>query len=342
MCAGKSENQNPEGSYLSIMEIRNFKPYDGQHCETTATGTLLSQLDISISEPMLFGLGEGLSFIYWKMKSMDYPFIGGRIKPDLLTKNIVKNLGLKLVALETSSKAKAWKNVKDLLDEGRVVGLKLDSYYLEYFSRPIHFAGHYVAIYGYDEESAYLVDTRQQGGKVKTSLNSLALARSEKGPMSSKSLLYYLEKPRDTCNIKEAVRRAIQCNAKEYLNPPITNVSYKGILKTATELNRWFKTSKDVEQEFGTTALLMEKAGTGGALFRNLYRDFLGESGALLKSEKVMTAHESFRDIAALWASISELFAKAGKTREITYVDQAAGLLRAVSEKEKRAMELLA
>jgi len=26
--------------------INNFKPIDGQHCETTATGTLLRQLDI--------------------------------------------------------------------------------------------------------------------------------------------------------------------------------------------------------------------------------------------------------------------------------------------------------
>jgi hypothetical protein len=26
------------------MEIENLKPFDGQHCETTATGTLLRQL----------------------------------------------------------------------------------------------------------------------------------------------------------------------------------------------------------------------------------------------------------------------------------------------------------
>ncbi len=42
-------------------------------------------------------------------------------------------------------------------------------------------------------------------------------------------------------------------------------------------------TSKDIENEFKTTAMLMEKAGTGGALFRNFYRDFLKESYDLLK-----------------------------------------------------------
>ena len=106
------------------MKIDHFKPFDGQHCETTATGTLLQQIGIELSEPMLFGLGEGLGFIYWNMKIMDFPFIGGRIKPDLLTKNITKNLNLELLVKETSSKQKAWEEVKEHLDSGQAVGLK--------------------------------------------------------------------------------------------------------------------------------------------------------------------------------------------------------------------------
>lgn len=53
----------------------DVKPFIGQHCETTATGTLLNQLGIFLSEPLLFGLGEGLSFVFWKMKSSNMPFI---------------------------------------------------------------------------------------------------------------------------------------------------------------------------------------------------------------------------------------------------------------------------
>jgi hypothetical protein len=170
--------------------INGLQPFDGQHCETTATGTLLKRIGIELSEPMLFGLGEGLGFIFWNMKSMPFPFIGGRIKPDKLTENIVKNLGLSLTVKETSSLTKAWNEVKELIDKEQVAGLKLDSYYLEYFSKPFHFAGHYVALYGYDHNYAYLVDTKQQGGKVRTSLKSLAEARSARGPMSSKNLYY--------------------------------------------------------------------------------------------------------------------------------------------------------
>ncbi len=61
----------------------DIKPFIGQHCESTATGTLLNQLGVELSEPMLFGLGEGLGFTLWNMKSMNMPFIGGRIKSDL-------------------------------------------------------------------------------------------------------------------------------------------------------------------------------------------------------------------------------------------------------------------
>lgn len=57
------------------MIIEKIKPFEGQHCETTATGTLLKQLNIELSEPMLFGIGEGLGFIFWNMKIMPFPFL---------------------------------------------------------------------------------------------------------------------------------------------------------------------------------------------------------------------------------------------------------------------------
>lgn len=323
------------------MTIEKIKPFDGQHCETTATGTLLNQLDIELSEPMLFGVGEGLGFIFWNMKTMNFPFIGGRVKPDVLTKNIAKNLNLELTVKETVSQQKAWNNVKELIDNGQAVGLKLDCFHLEYFSKPFHFAGHYTAIYGYDNEFAFLTDTKQQGGKVKTSLKSLALARAEKGPMSSKNLYYTLRKTNKEHDLKKAIVTAIKNNAAEYLNPPITNIGYKGILKTSTEIIKWFKTSKDIQNEFETTAMLMEKAGTGGSLFRNLYHDFLKESYDLLKLDQLKQGHEAFIEIAKLWKTVSELFEKVSETKDFQYILETSEILKAISEKEKKAMEIL-
>jgi len=323
------------------MKIENFKHFKGQHCETTTTGSLLKHLGIELSEPMLFGLGEGLGYIFWNMKIMDFPFIGGRVKPDILTQNLTKNLNLELDVKETSSIKKAWQNVKDKLDKNIPVGLKLDSYFLEYFTSKIHFAGHYIAIYGYDDNFAYVVDTEQQGGLMKTSLKNLELARNEKGPMSSRNLSYTINKTGKDFEIEKAIITAITNNAKDYLNPPIKNIGYKGILKTSTEIKKWFKNSKDIEGDFKTTAMLMEKAGTGGAIFRNFYRDFLKESYEILKIESIKKSQKLFVEIADLWTEVSTLFEKTGETKDIKYINKASDILVTLSEKEKQAMEIL-
>jgi hypothetical protein len=73
--------------------------------------------------------------------------------------------------------------VKSNLDKGIPVGLKLDFYFLEYIEQKIHFAAHYVTIYGYDKEFGYLVDG---GMQVNSSLSSISEAR-EKAPTRSRS-----------------------------------------------------------------------------------------------------------------------------------------------------------
>lgn len=323
------------------MIIKNFKPFVGQHCETTATGTLLNQLGIELSEPMLFGIGEGLGYIIWKMKTMDFPFIGGRVKTDLLSENICRNLNLKLEVKETSSLKKAWANIEAPLSEGKAVGLKLDCYHLEYFSNAIHFAGHYAAMYGYDEKFAYLIDTDQQGGQVKTTLENLAKARNERGPMSSRNRSFTIQQTEPLPDLTKVIKKAIFNNAKAFLNPPIKNLTYKGIHKTATEIKKWFKTSKDIKTEFQTSAMLMERAGTGGALFRNLYRDFLHESAERMDDRVIRKAYERFKIIAAQWTEISNLFLKVGETQDEKYLNQASEIFIELSEQEKEAMETL-
>lgn len=323
------------------MKIENVKPFIGQHCETTTTGSLLKQIGIELSEPMLFGIGEGLGYIFWKMKSMDFPFIGGRVKTDVLTENICRNLNLQLDVKETSSLKKAWKNIEEPISKGKAVGLKLDCYHLDYFTNKIHFAGHYVAMYGYDDEYAFLIDTKQQGATVRTTLASLELARNEKGPMSSRNRSFTIDQVGEVPELTPIIKQAIVNNATAYLSPPIKNLGYKGIKKTATEIKKWFASSKDIKTEFQTSAMLMERAGTGGALFRNLYRDFLKESASRLDSQEIQEGYEAFKEIATCWTEISRLFLNIGETRDATYVEMASDLLLELAEKEKHAIEKL-
>ena len=324
-----------------MVEIQGFKPFVGVHCETTASGTLLRQLGIELSEAMMFGLGEGLGFIFWNMKIMDFPFIGGRVKPLSLTKNLAKNLKLEFDVKETTSVKKAWNNAKALLDDNIAIALQLDSYYLEYFGVQMHFAGHFAAMYGYDDDFAYMIDTKPNGGKVKTSLKSLELARNEKGPMSAKNLIYSLQKTGRKFNLPEAIVTAILNNVTEYLNPPIKNIGYKGILKTSVEIKKWFKASPNIEYEFCTTAMIMEKAGTGGAIFRNMYRDFLQEAYAITKLPPINDAHKQFVVIAELWTEVARLLDNAGKNNDESLINKASDILVELSSKEYFAMKTL-
>ncbi|GIO91487.1 BtrH N-terminal domain-containing protein [Paenibacillus lactis] len=321
--------------------IEGFVPYQGEHCETTAMGNLMQFAGVQLSEPMLFGLGQGLGFIYWDSKGMDFPFIGGRVKVDQLTANLADMLRLTVNVQETSSVDKAWRNVRGCIERGIPVGLKLDSYYLDYFTSKVHFAGHYAVLYGMDDEYAYMADTGQQGSLVKTRLTSLAEARNAKGPMSSRNRSFTLEPIDALPPLAPALRQSLTKNAQDYLNPPIRNIGNKGIVKMSREILKWPSRSSHFEHDLCLTALLMERAGTGGALFRNLYRDYLKECADQLADPRIEQAYQLFTEIAPMWVSVSALIDRAGRTGSHQELQQASKLLLEIADKERTAMELL-
>ncbi|QFR02695.1 DUF4872 domain-containing protein [Streptomyces phaeolivaceus] len=312
-----------------------------RHCETTALGVLLRHQGLDLSEPMLFGLGSGLSFVYWDSKAMDFPFLGGRVKPFELTRNLATALGLDLTVEETTSARKAWRNVAAPIDAGRPVGLQLDSYHLDYFGTKAHFGGHVVAMYGYDDRNAYLVDTAPQGGAVTTSLASLADARAARGPMTARHRSFTLTAPDDPPSPRDRIIPAIKTCADAFLNPPIANLGHRGIRKAAERVPKWLRRDGDPREGLCRTAVLMEQAGTGGALFRNLYRDFLAESTELINSPHLRTGHTLCTEAAALWTQVAALLASAGESGDARLLTQAASTLHDLARIEHDAMRAL-
>ncbi|MGW9430004.1 BtrH N-terminal domain-containing protein [Streptomyces decoyicus] len=321
--------------------VRDIDARGTQHCETTALGVLLRHQRLDLSEPMLFGLGSGLSFIYWDSKNMGFPFLGGRVKPFDLTRSLATTLGLELVVQETTSPRRAWENVATPIDAGHPVGLQLDSYYLEYFGSKVHFGGHVVAMYGYDDYGAYLVDTDQQGGKVSTSLTGLAQARAARGPMTAKHRSFTLTAPRSLPSPQGQIIPAITACADAFLNPPIANLGYRGIEKAGKLVRTWLQRTDTPERDLPQAALLMEKAGTGGALFRNLYRDFLAECTRQLDSSHLRTGHSLYTEAAVLWTEVASLLTQAGESGNAQCLVQAGTLLRDLSRMEREAMQAL-
>jgi hypothetical protein len=312
-----------------------------QHCETTALGVLLRHEGLDLSEPLLFGLGSGLSFVYWDSKGMPFPFLGGRVKPFELTRNLAGRLGLTLAVAETTSPRKAWQNVATPLDAGRPVGLQLDSFHLDYFRSKVHFGGHVVAMYGYDEHHAYLVDTDQQGGTVRTSREGLARARAERGPMTARNRSFTLTLPARPPAWQDQLIPAIRDCAEAFLSAPIANLGHRGIAKAGKQVPGWLRRAGEPGQDLPQAALLMERGGTGGALFRALYRDFLDECARLIDDDGLRTGHRLYAEAAVLWTEVSTLIAKAGESGDADCLERAGAVLHELSRIEHDAMQVL-
>ncbi|GAA3416143.1 BtrH N-terminal domain-containing protein, partial [Streptosporangium vulgare] len=290
---------------------------------------------------MLFGLGSGLSFVYWDSKGMAVPFLGGRVRPFDLTRNLTSRLGLTLTAKETTSPRRAWENVATPIDAGRPVGLQLDCYHLDYFRSKVHFGGHVVAMYGYDEHDAYLVDTEQQGGAVRTSRVGLARARAERGPMTARNRSFTITLPARPFSWQDQIIPAIKDCADAFLAAPIANLGHRGIEKAGEQVPGWLLRADEPRQDLPQTALLMERGGTGGALFRALYRDFLGECTLLIDDGDLRTGHRLYAEAAVLWTDVSTLIAKAGESGDTDHLKQAGLVLHDLSRIEKDAMQVL-
>ncbi len=321
-----------------MSQVENFVPFPGMHCETNATGNLLKHAGFELSEPMLFGLGEGLSYGMFNFKSMPAPFIGGRPRPNELTETLARNLDLELDFRKTSSKKRAWENVATFIDAGQPVAVRVDCYYLDYFTTKIHFGGHYVAMHGYDDDFVYVADTSQQGSVMKTDREKFAEGRLWKGSMAPNGQTWTITVPNKSMDWPAVIQAAIVNNAETYLNPPIHNLGAKGIRKTAKVLPTWVETV--APNEFYTMGMLMEHAGTGGALFRNFYRDFLTEAMEHLQHPNLEAARDEIAEAAPLWTAVANGF-MAVPDNGIASLNSVVPLLHQLADLEESAMTKL-
>jgi hypothetical protein len=326
-----------------VIGVPGFTPRPGVHCETVATGNLLRHAGIDLSEPMLFGLGEGLGFVLLNLRDLPLPFIGGRTKPFDLTRTLCRALGVRCVEHETTSRARAWRQLAEPLHAGRPVGLQLDSYHLEYFTERVHFAGHCVAAYGLDGDDVLLVDTRPAGGAVRCSRGALEAARFATGPMAARARSWTVEVPVDPAPLPDALLGALRGNATTYLAPGFGGAGARGIRGLARSLPGWLDGGSD-PAALCTVAGLVEHGGTGGSLFRRLYADFVAEAAGHLPEHKAVL-EDAGRELDAAareWSAVAAALDESGRTGDRTPLVGAAAACRRIADLEEGAMTRLA
>ncbi|NED50562.1 DUF4872 domain-containing protein, partial [Micromonospora aurantiaca] len=107
-------------------------------------------------------------------------------------------------------------------------------------------------------------------------------------------------------------------------------------------VTRWLDRAADPARDLPLAATLMERGGTGGALFRAVYRDFLTEAAAVTGDARVRRAQRMYAGIAPLWTAVADHIATAGRTGDASHLTRASAVLADLAVREREAMTVLA
>lgn len=297
-----------------MLDFKHFG--DGKNCQTSSMQRLMHHLGHDISEPMLVGISAGMGFIYWFMKKMPYPIVGGmnrsdcRKFPGILGK-AAKRLGGDFESILTKSVKKAHIFLKDTLKQNQPGLVCVDMAYLDHLltGEDDHFGEHNFLVFGIDEPTnkAYISDRFH--GTTEMTLTQLQKARaSEYAPFPAMNQMVRFVFPESLTPLEDIIPDAIRENADALLNPPISNVGVKGMVRWSKELvkyPRMFPDPRSLVHALMMHYVYIETGGSGGAIFRQIYRDFLLEAGELMNSSDMLQAAEEFKTIVEMWKEIA-------------------------------------
>jgi hypothetical protein len=235
--------------------------------------------------------------------------LGLAVKKTEVFERVLNRLGGSVKITETASVNVAHNNLVALLKKGQPAITFVDFAYLPFFFAegvPIpneesgHFGAHTFVTYGIDEDKDQAcISDRYANPHVMTYEELKAARGSKHAPFPAKNKLVELVLPKRVKNLKELIPAAIKANVNFMKNPPIKNMGLTGFQKWRTMLPTWSTEFNDEDLMFGLVSVFiyMETGGTGGAMFRILYRDFLKEAGELLNNDGLLNASDKFGEI---------------------------------------------
>ena len=300
------------GMNMEKLIIENFNTPGGKHCQTTALKTILDYHDLHLSEELLFGLGGGISFIYWYMKQMPYPMVGGRFggRHEEFVINTCKRIGGDASLFQTTSVKKGYTELKDMVRSGEPVYVYVDMAYLPYMAIPedAHFGGHTIVVFGIDEQT----NTAHIGDRARSPLNAtiddVKKARnSPHPPFAPKNKILKITSPSQITDLQPGIYEALHDCCDSLLNPPIRNFGLEGIKKWAKMVLQWPKQFKG-RNFIGclmNTFIFIEIGGTGGSAFRPMFAQFLREAYSLVDNQQLYEIAELYEEIGTLWSQIA-------------------------------------
>jgi hypothetical protein len=339
--------------------MRNeFNHLQAAHCENGVTAGLLHHIGLDkITEPLAFGIGSGLFYIYIPfIQISNGPAIAFRTMPGLIFKRTCKALGIPVIRRRFRSREEAAAELDRLLDEGQPVGCQVGVYYLTYFPKEyrFHFNAHNIVVYGRDKphsdkpgEDIYLISDPVMEKTTTLTGYELERVRFAKGALAPRGQLYYPVGGREVTDmqIARAIRKGIKRNVNAMIHIPGAIAGVKGIRYTGNKIKKWREQLGLHKAGLYLAQLvrMQEEIGTGGGGFRYIYAAFLQEAHAYCPQDQLPVISAMFTRSGDLWRTAAVQAAGIYKGRISSQQDfnVMGDYLLEIAEIEKRAFEAL-
>lgn len=302
----------------------DFKHFQSAHCENGVASNLLKNKGIDISEPMIFGLGSGLFFVFLPFLKVNHaPAISYRPMPGMIFNRAAKNLGIKVKRHKFKSNQSAQQFLDQQLKANNPCGLQVGVYNLTYFPEEykFHFNGHNLVVYGKENDS-YLISDPVMETTTALTENELEKVRFAKGVLAPKGHLYYPEYIPDELNFEKAIKQAIKKTCREML-APVPIVGVRGIRMVAKRIKKWPTKIGNAKTNYFLAQMvrMQEEIGTGGGGFRYIYAAFLQEASVKLNRPELNDFAIEISEIGDKWrdfaVNASRVYKKRSNTQDI-------------------------
>ena len=327
------------------MTVTDYEHKHSAHCESGVMSSMLSYYGLHLSEPMVFGLSNALTFAYLPfIKIGGMPMIGYRSMPKSIIKNLQKNLKMKMKLETFSTKEKGEARLDELLAEKKLVGAQTSIYWLPYFPEEMrfHFNVHNLMIYG-KEGNEYLISDPVFEYPVRCDAKDFAKSRFAKGMLAPKGLLYYPVDVPINIDLKPVIIKSIQKTAKGMLKTPVPIAGLKGIKSLAKAILKLQKKDTKYAKLFlGHIIRNQEEIGTGGAGFRYMYASFLKEASELFSdNEALKEASQMMLEVGDKWREFALMIAKAIRSKKEIDFQALSDKLLSVKDAEEEVYKKL-
>jgi len=292
----------------------------------------------SLDEAMCFGLASGIQAAYFKGDSESPPRqIHGR-GPNLET-DFCENMELDWQYNVEADPDLAWKGVKRAVDSGLPPMIRTDLFHLDYYQTRTHFSGHVIVMVGYDDEQkiVYCSDNEFEDIQV-TGYASLRKARVSQHPPQLLQNDWIEIRGGPGIPLEEAIRRALNKSAAYMLAVGSDLFGLDRLKAAASEVPAW-RDLPDLAWTARFAYQLIERRGSGGASFRNLYAAFLNQAEAALPELSGSGLSDRMGEVAGLWTETAMVFKEISEGTDASGLDRAAELLTRIESGERSIFE---